>query len=229
MDSFKIKDKYNTHDLQLLMDLLRDPEHGCSWDKVQTSKSIERCMLEEAYEAVQAIDDDDPVALQEELGDLLFQVAFHAKINKEQNRFDYDDVVDGVVKKMVFRHPHLFGGESMSWEENKQREKGYKSAAHKCELVPRALPALMRGKKVLRKAKDAGFEPQNMAQIRQNLKIFLDNEMQNCNNNKVGFGTVVLALTSLADELGIDLEQETNTAIDCCIAQVKDWETRENK
>ena len=76
MDSFKIKDKYNTHDLQLLMDLLRDPEHGCSWDKVQTSKSIERCMLEEAYEAVQAIDDDDPVALQEGLATCCFRWLF---------------------------------------------------------------------------------------------------------------------------------------------------------
>jgi len=230
MSEFQIKDNYNTQDLIDLVRFLCDPVDGCSWDRVQTHASIRRCLLEEAYEAAQAIDDRDPVSLKEELGDLLFQVAMHADISNRAGGFDFDDVADGIVKKMVFRHPHLFGGETLSWEENKQREKGYKSVSHKCELVPKALPALMRAKKILRKGNDCGYEDENVkkvAEMGKNLGIFLDNEKQNCNNTGVGFGYVVLALTAYADHLGIDLEQATNSAIESYITRLKDWEDSE--
>ena len=108
MIPFPEKEHYTYADLLHIIALLRSPE-GCPWDKVQTHKSIRRGLLEEAYEAAEGIDRDDPKLLCEELGDLLMQVVFHADIEKDAGRFTMDDVCDGVVKKLLFRHPHVFG------------------------------------------------------------------------------------------------------------------------
>ncbi|MBR5868608.1 MAG: MazG family protein, partial [Clostridia bacterium] len=107
--SFEIKPKYNMADLPSLVSRLRDPETGCPWDAEQDHKSIRNDFLEEAYEVADAIDRSDDTDLLEELGDLLFQVVFHAEIAREAGKFDLDDVADGVSKKMVLRHPHVFG------------------------------------------------------------------------------------------------------------------------
>lgn len=108
MVNFQYMDSYGVEDLLHIMELLRAPE-GCPWDQEQTHQSIRRNMLEEAYEAVEAIDEEDPEHLKEELGDVLLQVVFHACMAAEEGLFTFDDVVDGVAKKMVFRHPHVFG------------------------------------------------------------------------------------------------------------------------
>ena len=104
MVDFQYVDSYGIEDLLRIMELLRAPG-GCPWDREQTHQSIRRNMLEEAYEAVEAIDEEDPEHLKEELGDVLLQVVFHARMAEEEGLFSFGDVVDGVAKKMVFRHP----------------------------------------------------------------------------------------------------------------------------
>lgn len=130
MINFTRKPRYGYEDLLEIIRLLRSPE-GCPWDRVQTHQSIRRGMLEEAYEAAEAIDTDNAALLKEELGDVLMQVVFHAGIEADAGRFDMDDVCDGVVKKLLYRHPHVFGdGQAetadtvpASWEQLKRQEK----------------------------------------------------------------------------------------------------------
>lgn len=165
MIDFTRKPHYNYADLLEIIRLLRS-EDGCPWDKAQTHKSIRRGLLEEAYEAAEAIDNDDPVLLKEELGDVLMQVVFHADIESDAGRFTMDDVCDGVVKKLLFRHPHVFGDghedstESVlvSWEQLKRREKGQKTVSDSMDSVARSLPSLWRAEKLQKKAAAAGFE-----------------------------------------------------------------------
>ena len=165
MINFTRKPHYDYADLLEIIRLLRS-EDGCPWDKAQTHKSIRRGLLEEAYEAAEAIDNDDPVLLKEELGDVLMQVVFHADIESDAGRFTMDDVCDGVVKKLLFRHPHVFGSacqdspESVpvSWDKLKRQEKGQKTLADSMDSVARSLPGLWRAEKLQSKAASAGFE-----------------------------------------------------------------------
>jgi len=152
-------------DLKHIMELLRSPE-GCPWDKEQTHQSIRRNMLEEAYEVAEAIDENDPAHLKEELGDVLLQVVFHARMAEEAGLFNFDDVVDGIAQKLVFRHPHVFGTVEAdntdqalnTWDAQKQVEKDQKTAGDTLDAVARSLPALMRAEKIQAKAQKAGFD-----------------------------------------------------------------------
>ena len=165
MINFTRKPHYDYADLLEIIRLLRS-EDGCPWDKVQTHRSIRRGLLEEAYEAAEAIDNDDPVLLKEELGDVLMQVVFHADIESDAGRFTIDDVCDGVVKKLLFRHPHVFGSQRedspesvlVSWDKLKRQEKGQKTVADSMDSVARSLPGLWRAEKLQNKAASAGFE-----------------------------------------------------------------------
>ena len=165
MINFTRKPRYGYEDLLEIIRLLRSPE-GCPWDSVQTHRSIRRGMLEEAYEAAEAIDTGDTALLKEELGDVLMQVVFHADIEKDAGHFTMDDVCDGVVKKLLFRHPHVFGdGQAetaervgVSWEQLKRQEKGQKTAADTLDSVARSLPGTWRAEKLQKKAADAGFD-----------------------------------------------------------------------
>ena len=165
MIDFVRKPQYGYEDLLEIIRLLRS-EDGCPWDKAQTHQSIRRGLLEEAYEAAEAIDNDDPVLLKEELGDVLMQVVFHADIEADAGRFTIDDVCDGVVKKLLFRHPHVFGSECedspesvlVSWDKLKRQEKGQKTVADSMDSVARSLPGLWRAEKLQSKAASAGFE-----------------------------------------------------------------------
>ena len=165
MINFVRKPQYGYEDLLEIIRLLRS-EDGCPWDKAQTHQSIRRGLLEEAYEAAEAIDNDDPVLLKEELGDVLMQVVFHADIESDAGRFTIDDVCDGVVKKLLFRHPHVFGSECedspesvpVSWDKLKRQEKGQKTVADSMDSVARSLPGLWRAEKFQSKAASAGFE-----------------------------------------------------------------------
>lgn len=151
-----------------LMIRLRDPERGCPWDKEQTFATIAPYTLEEAYEVADAIERADTSALKEELGDLLFQVVFHARIAEEQGNFAFDDVVQGICDKMESRHPHVFGTEridtteqqTIAWEEHKKRERAAKQSARGSVLdnVPVALPSLIRAAKLGKRAASVGFE-----------------------------------------------------------------------
>ena len=165
MINFVRKQQYGYEDLLEIIRLLRS-EDGCPWDKAQTHQSIRRGLLEEAYEAAEAIDNDDPVLLKEELGDVLMQVVFHADIESDAGRFTIDDVCNGVVKKLLFRHPHVFGSECedspesvpVSWDKLKRQEKGQKTVADSMDSVARSLPGLWRAEKLQNKAASAGFE-----------------------------------------------------------------------
>ena len=165
MINFVRKSRYDYADALEIIRLLRS-EDGCPWDKVQTHRSIRRGMLEEAYEAAEAIDLDDPVLMQEELGDVLMQVIFHADIEKDAGRFTMDDVCDGMVKKLLFRHPHVFGTahedspESVlvSWDKLKRQEKGQATFTDTLNSVARSLPGLWRAEKIQNKAAKAGFD-----------------------------------------------------------------------
>ena len=165
MINFVRKPQYGYEDLLEIIRLLRS-EDGCPWDKAQTHQSIRRGLLEEAYEAAEAIDNDDPVLLKEELVDVLMQVVFHADIESDAGRFTIDDVCDGVVKKLLFRHPHVFGSQRedspesvlVSWDKLKRQEKGQKTVADSMDSVARSLPGLWRAEKLQNKAASAGFE-----------------------------------------------------------------------
>ena len=165
MVDFQCNRRYDWEDFLRIMRLLRSPG-GCPWDAEQTHQSIRRNFLEETYEALDALDRDDPVDMCEELGDVLMQVVFHATIEEERGRFTMADVVDGVAQKMVYRHPHVFGTVHVdnsdqvlvNWEKLKRTEKGQASTADAIEAVPHTLPALWRAEKVQKKAAKAGFD-----------------------------------------------------------------------
>ena len=166
MIDFENRPKYGVYDLQKLIAILRAPG-GCPWDAEQTHESIRRNFLEEANEAVEAIDEKATEHLKEELGDVLMQVAFHAVIEEERGNFTPDDVVDGIAQKMVYRHPHVFGGSMqadnteqvlVNWEVLKRKEKDQRSTADAIESVPHTLPALWRAEKVQKKTAKVGFD-----------------------------------------------------------------------
>ncbi len=165
MIDFQYKDHYGVQDLEEIVRILRAPG-GCPWDAEQTHESIRRNFLEEAYEAVEAIDEKSSEHLREELGDVLLQIVLHARMEEEAGRFDLDGVADGICKKLIYRHPHVFGdvkvsgtGEVLSnWEDLKRREKGQATNTDALSAVARSLPALWRAEKVQKKAKKAGFD-----------------------------------------------------------------------
>lgn len=165
MVDFKQKEKYDINDLFEIMRYLRAPG-GCPWDAEQTHESIRKNLIEETYEVVEAIDKKDSGMLLEELGDLLMQVVFHAQMEDEKGVFNFDDVADGVCKKLIERHPHVFGEVEVSgvddvldnWDAIKRRKKGQKKGSEPMLSVPRELPALMRAAKIQQKASAVGFD-----------------------------------------------------------------------
>ncbi len=162
---FKFQDKYGMPELLELMRILRSPD-GCPWDGEQTHTSIRHNFLEETYEVLEAIDTDDPVLLKEELGDVLLQVVFHARIEEEKNVFSFDDVADGICKKLIVRHPHVFGDVSVrdsgevlaNWDDIKRQTKGITGQSEAMASVPKVFPALMKSQKIQDKARKAGFD-----------------------------------------------------------------------
>ena len=160
---------YTADDLVRIITLLRDPVNGCPWDKVQTHTSIRMNFLEEAYEAVDALDLDDPVLMCEELGDVLMQVAFHAVIEEERGRFTFEDVCREVCEKLVFRHPNIFASSAAQnagingWDALKNKEKGRTTLADELDTVPLTLPALMRAQKLQKRAARFGCGPEDAA------------------------------------------------------------------
>lgn len=150
MNAYPDKELYTADDLVAIIALLRDPQKGCPWDKVQTHQSIRMNFLEEAYEAVDAIDLEDSHLLCEELGDVMMQVAFHAQIEQEAGHFTWQQVCDGVCRKLIERHPHIFGGDTSikDWDALKNKEKGRLTLQDDLASVPQALPALMRAAKL---------------------------------------------------------------------------------
>ncbi len=170
MVDFEFKGKYSIQDLLKIMELLRGPG-GCPWDAEQNHESIRNSFIEETYEVIEAINKQDRELLLEELGDVLLQVVFHTQMEKEIGSFDFDDVCDGICKKLIERHPHVFGDVSVSgtddvlsnWDTIKRKSKGQKTQGSSMLKVPKELPALMRAEKIQSKAKKAGFDWDNVS------------------------------------------------------------------
>ena len=141
-------------------------ENGCPWDKVQTRESLKPYLVEETYETLEALDNNNPEEIKEELGDLLYQVLFHAKISENKNEFNITDVVESISHKMVHRHPHVFKEENLEtpeevvtqWEEIKSKEKGKANRESVLDGIPPHLPGLLRAQKLQKKAAKQGFD-----------------------------------------------------------------------
>lgn len=203
--------------LQLLevMRRLRDPASGCSWDLAQDSRSLARYALEEAYEVVSAIESGSDSALRDELGDLLFQVVFHAQLGAERGLFDFNDVAAGIASKLVHRHPHVFGergsGDHRQWESIKAAERAARGATGVLDDVPHTLPALMRATKLGRRAASVGFDWPDAAGPHAKVQEELA-EVEAAREGAAGstvedeIGDLLLAVTSYARHLKVDPE-----------------------
>jgi len=224
MVDFENKARYDLSDLKALMGLLRGPG-GCPWDREQTHESIRRNMLEEAYEAAEAIDDGDTELLLEELGDVLLQVFFHADIANKSGRFDLDDIADATCRKLLRRHPHVFGdvraengSESLAfWEDAKRVEKLQVSVADEMRSVARSLPALWRAEKVQKKAARVGFDwPDRTGAIgalRAELGE-LDDAIATGGDIEGELGDLIFSAVNVARFLGVDPEKALGGASD---------------
>ena len=229
MVDFQYKDKYGLEDFRAVMAILRS-ENGCPWDKVQTHQSIRRDLLEEAYETATAIDTGDMDNLLEELGDLLMQVLFHARIEEEKGTFDFDDVCDGACKKLIRRHPHVFGQLELdtpeevlvTWDEVKRQEKDQKSTAQAMQSVAGGLPALWRAEKIQKKAKKDGFDWPDWHGAREKLSEEigeLDEAIAAGEHVEEELGDVLAAAVNLARLLKIDPEKALNGSSDRFVAR----------
>ena len=165
------------HDLLNIMERLRAPD-GCPWDSIQTHESLRPYMVEEAWEAVNAIDDNDPDHLADELGDLLFQIVFHASVGKSFGEFDFVDVVTNICTKMIHRHPHVFGSKHVSspdevsdtWEEIKRQETGSRTVSESLNDVSSGLPSLKYAIKVNKKVQQLPSWRRNPADIAEEIR-----------------------------------------------------------
>ena len=221
--------RYLYDDLCKIMERLRAPD-GCPWDREQTHASIKRDLIEECYELCDAIDDEDDAHIIEELGDVLMLVVFHATIAKEQGRFDEDDVSDGIVKKLIYRHPHVFGdvtatssGEVLkNWEALKAAERHQTTQTEVMCSVPKRFPALMRAEKVQKKARKVGFD---WADAREAFpKIAEETEelseaIRRGTNVAEEAGDLLFAAVNVIRLLGLDPEQTLHAATDKFIAR----------
>lgn len=208
MNAYPEKQQYTADDLAAIIAILRDPENGCPWDKVQNHTSIRMNFLEEAYEAVDAIDLDDPELMCEELGDVLMQVVFHAQIEREAGHFTFAEVCDGVCRKLIERHPHIFGGDESikDWDSLKNKEKGRLTLTDELESVPKVLPALMRAAKLQKRAARYGVEmPADAAAIAKAAGTV--ETARGKAAAEQAMGELLFAAAALARKAGLDPEQ----------------------
>lgn len=200
-------------------------EDGCPWDRVQTHESLKDCMLEEAYETVDAINHNDKENLKEELGDMLLQIYLHAQISSEAGEFELEDVVDGIARKMLGRHPHVFGQAAaetaeevlVNWDAIKKKEKGQKSVSEGLKGVAKALPANVRAAKVQKKAAAVGYDFVSVDDVKA--KVYeelheLESAMASGNEEEIfkEFGDVMFSMVNLSRFLGVNAENSLTNA-----------------
>jgi tetrapyrrole methylase family protein/MazG family protein len=208
-----------------LMARLRGP-NGCPWDRQQTSESLKPFLIEECYEVVEALDEGAPDMVKEELGDLLFQIIFHARIAEEQGQFSIRDVVDAIHEKMTRRHPHVFGTEQVStanevsatWEAIKRKEKGYEDRRSILEGVPRNLPSLLRAHHLQERAAKVGFDWKHLHEALPKLDeeiVELKESLKQEDAEKIEeeLGDVFFMLVNISRFLGVDPEQALRKTI----------------
>ena len=214
-----------SRDIAVLLDImrrLRSPD-GCPWDREQSFATIAPYTVEEAYEVAASIEDGDLKALPDELGDLLFQVVFHARMAEEQGLFDFGDVVEAVTAKMIRRHPHVFGGEAFKtdvaaqkdfWERLKESERAEAGQTSLLDDVASALPALMRAEKLQRRASSVGFDWNNahlvIDKIAEEAREVLDAPDQAAREEEIG--DLLFVVANLARHLKVDPEAALRAA-----------------
>lgn len=216
------KEDYDFNDLCLLAQLLR-ADGGCPWDREQTHKSIRKDIIEETYEVIEAIDNDDPELMREELGDLLWQVVFHAELEREEGRSNINNIIHDICAKLVHRHPHVFGTVIANtsdvvlsnWEKIKTEEKQRNTVTSKLESVPPALPALMRAQKVGKRAPFFDFPDADSVLLKlEEETTELKEAIDGGNRAEIDeeFGDLIFTAVSLARKLGVDAEESLTRA-----------------
>lgn len=228
---FERKDKYSIEDLLRIMRILRSPD-GCPWDKQQTHQSIRKNFIEETYEVAEAIDNRDSALLMEELGDVLLQVVFHSQMESELGVFDFGDVADGVCKKLIIRHPHIFADTIAetpqevlrNWDDIKQSQKGQKTVSETLESVPRTLPSLMRGEKVQHRAAKSGFDYPDLWRAFSDMRSEVEELDEAARQGDSGLieeelGDLIFSVVNVARFLGIDAEAALGKACDKFISR----------
>lgn len=230
---FEFKDSYNVSDLLKIITLLRS-ENGCPWDRVQTHESIRMNFIEETYEVCEAIDKRDNEMLKEELGDVLLQIVFHCEMEREKQCFNFDDVADGICKKLIHRHPHVFGDVKVNgvgdvldnWNEIKKQEKGQNDASSTLDAVPLQFPALMRAQKVQKRASKAGMDYENADGALSDLKSELSELTEAVDNASVEeisdeLGDLIFSAVNVARMFELDSEQVLTRATEKFISRFK--------
>lgn len=215
------KEQYTIDDLFEILSVLRG-ENGCPWDRVQTHESIKKNMIEECYEAVDALDRGNDKDFANELGDVLLQVAFHAQLAQERGAFDFDDVLNEICRKLISRHTHVFGSDKAgnedealkNWEENKKKEKHLSSYTAALKDVPAYLPALMRAGKIQKKAAAPGFDWGDISGVYEKI----DEEIAELHNAATPaeveeeFGDLLFTVVNLGRFLKVDGETALTNA-----------------
>lgn len=226
IESFKFKKRYNVADLVRIVEILRSPE-GCPWDREQDHKSIRRDFLEEVYEVIEAINKNDKELLLEELGDVLLQVVFHTQIEREKGTFELSDVADGICKKMIERHPHVFGEVKAetsdevleNWDVIKKRTKKQKSQTESMLSIPREFPALMRADKAQKKASKVGFDWDSVDGAFDKISEELA-ELKTAvakgdkNNMREELGDLLFSVVNVSRFIGVDSEEALTNSTD---------------
>jgi tetrapyrrole methylase family protein / MazG family protein len=226
ISNFSFKDYYKFNDLVEIINCLRAPG-GCPWDAEQTHESIKKNLIEETYEVIEAINKCDSAMLCEELGDLLMQVVFHAQMETENGKFSIDDVADEVCKKLIERHPHVFGETNVNsvndvltnWDAIKRKSKGHIKTSQAMQSVPKELPSLMRSAKIQKKAADCGFDWLDISGAVQKLDEEI-NELKealidgNADNTAEELGDVLFSVVNVSRFAGHDAEEVLTAATD---------------
>lgn len=228
---FEFKNSYDFYDLVNIMRLLRAPG-GCPWDREQTHKSIRRDFIEETYEAIEAIDTDDSELLCEELGDVLLQVVFHSQIEEDQKGFTINEVCDGICKKLIVRHPHVFADVSAdtpdkvleNWDKIKMQTKSQSTQAEAMNSISRALPSLIRADKIQKKARKCGFDWSDVSGALQKLSEEIEElraaieqgDTVACSDE---LGDVLFSAVNVSRFIGVDSEKALSDSCDKFISR----------
>ncbi len=220
--NFKEKDdKYTFDDLVEIVELLRAPG-GCPWDREQTHESIKRNLVEEGYELIEAIDEGKPEKIADESGDLLLQVVFHAIIGKDNREYDINDVTNAICRKLIHRHPHVFGDTEVSgsgevlqnWDAIKRSDRGQNMITDELRGVSKYLPALMRAEKIQKKAEKAGYtDPHTIGNASA--------EAEQC-------GQMLFATVQMCRRSGVDPELALASYTEKFIKDFEDFEKQKN-
>lgn len=224
-------ERYDFERFQEVISTLLGP-FGCPWDKAQTHESLRTYMIEEAYEVVNAIDEDDPYHLYDELGDMLLQIALHAEIANQHGEFDMMDVTTAISEKMISRHSHVFGKDHTDdveqvvdlWSRNKMAERGQTTYTESMQDIARSLPAMLRAKKVLKRLNSACQQKDERTESIRNAVMLLEKLDQAKDGEKL-LGEALLQIASVARACDVDPEIALNAAVDRLIARFEKIES----